>query len=261
MKIAVTGKGGVGKTTFSATIARLYAEEGRHVLAADADPDANLGLALGFSEEELDSIVPITKMRKLIEERTGADADNLYYKINPKVDDIPDTYGRVCNGVKLLVLGTMETGGGGCVCPEHVILKRIINDLVLRRKDVVVLDMEAGLEHMGRGTTEGVDQFIVVVEPGFRSIQTYKNVKRLADDLGVKRVHVVANKVRDEKDEEFVKAHIPEDALLGFIHYNIEVMDADRHGASPYDYSKSVTDEIRKIKVIIDKMDDSNKNN
>ena len=126
MKIAVTGKGGVGKTTFAATLARLYAEEGRHVLAADVDPDANLGLALGFSEEELDTIVPISKMRKLVEERTGAGPDNQYYKINPKVDDIPDAYGKVCNGVKLLVLGTVETGGAGCVCPEHVMLRRII---------------------------------------------------------------------------------------------------------------------------------------
>ena len=129
MKIAVTGKGGVGKTTFAATLARLYAEEGRHVMAADVDPDANLGLALGFSEEELDSIVPISKMRKLVEERTGAGPDNQYYKINPKVDDIPDAYGKVCNGVKLLVLGTVETGGAGCVCPEHVMLRRIINNL------------------------------------------------------------------------------------------------------------------------------------
>ena len=133
MKIAVTGKGGVGKTTFAATLARLYAEEGRHVLAADVDPDANLGLALGFSEEELDTIVPISKMRKLVEERTGAGPDNQYYKINPKVDDIPDAYGKVCNGVKLLVLGTVETGGAGCVCPEHVMLRRIINNLVLHR--------------------------------------------------------------------------------------------------------------------------------
>lgn len=255
MKIAITGKGGVGKTTFSATIARLYAEEGRPVLAADVDPDANLGLALGFSEEELNSIVPITKMRKLIEERTGADADKLYYKINPKVDDIPDTYGRVCNGVKLLILGTMETGGGGCVCPEHVVLRRLMNNLVLHRKDVVVLDMEAGLEHMGRGTTEGVDQFIVVVEPGARSIQTYKNVKRLAGDLGVKEVHVVANKVRGKEDEEFIKERIPEEALLGFIHYNPEIIDADRQSASPFDYSKTAVEEIRKIKEKIDKID------
>ena len=185
MKIAVTGKGGVGKTTFAATLARLYAAEGRPVLAADVDPDANLGLALGFDEETLDSIVPISKMRKLVEERTGATAGNQFYHLNPKVDDIPEKYGKVCNGVRLLVLGTVETGGGGCVCPEHVMLKRIINNLVLRREDVVILDMEAGLEHLGRGTTEGVDAFIVVIEPGARSVQTYKNVKRLAKDLGI----------------------------------------------------------------------------
>ena len=141
MKIAVTGKGGVGKTTFAATLARLYAAEGRPVLAADVDPDANLGLALGFDEETLDSIVPISKMRKLVEERTGASANNQFYHLNPRVDDIPEKYGKVCNGVRLLVLGTVETGGGGCVCPEHVMLKRIINNLVLRREDVVILDI------------------------------------------------------------------------------------------------------------------------
>ena len=191
MKIAVTGKGGVGKTTIAATLARLYAAEGRKVLAADVDPDANLGLALGFSEEELDSIVPISKMRKLVEERTEATPDNRFYKLNPKVDDIPEKYGRTCNGVKLLVLGTVETANSGCVCPEHVMLKRIINNLVLHRDDVVILDMEAGLEHLGRGTTEGMDYFVVVIEPGARSVQTYKNVKRLAEGLGIHQVHVV----------------------------------------------------------------------
>lgn len=257
MKIAVTGKGGVGKTTFAATLARLYAAEGRHVLAADVDPDANLGLALGFSEEELENVIPITKMRKLIEERTGAGPDNAYYKINPKVDDIPDAYSIVHEGVKLLLLGTVETGGAGCVCPEHVMLRRIINNLVLHRDDVVILDMEAGLEHLGRGTTSGMDQFIVVIEPGSRSVQTYKNVKRLAQDLGVKQVHVVANKVRDEKDEAFVRAHIPAEDLLGCIHYNPEIMDADRQGCAPFDYSVSATNEIRAIKIAIDQIDDS----
>lgn len=252
MKIAITGKGGVGKTTFAATLARLYAEEGRGVLAADADPDANLGLALGFSDEELEEIVPISKMRKLVEERTGADEFNKIFKLNPKVDDIPDKYAKLCNGVKLLVLGTVEVGGSGCVCPEHVMLKRIINHLMLRSNDVVILDMEAGLEHLGRGTTSGMDQFIVVIEPGARSVQTYRNVKRLASDLGVSQVHVVANKVRSEEDEEFIRSKIPAEDLLGFIHYNAEVIDADRQGKSPYDFSKSATDEIRKIKEKID---------
>lgn len=252
MKIAVTGKGGVGKTTFAATLARLYAQEGRPVLAADVDPDANLGLALGFSEEELEQIVPITKMRKLVEERTGANEDNTFYRINPKVSDIPDTYGKMCNGVKLLVLGTVDTAGKGCVCPEHVMLKRIINNLVIHRDDVVILDMEAGLEHLGRGTTESMDAFVVVIEPGARSVQTYKNVKRLAKDLGVSQVMVVANKVRNEDDEEFVRSRIPEEDLLGMIHYNTEVIDADRQGKSPYDFSRTVTNEIIKIKEKID---------
>lgn len=252
MKIAITGKGGVGKTTFAATIARMYAEEGRSVLAADADPDANLGLALGFSEEELDQIIPISKMRKLVEERTGADEFNQIFRMNPKVDDIPDKYAKVCNGVKLLVLGTVETGGSGCVCPEHVILKRIISHLMIRSTDVVILDMEAGLEHLARGTTSGMDQFIVVIEPGARSIQTYKNVKRLAADLGVKQVSVVANKVRSAEDEEFIRSRIPEEDLLGFIHYNSEVIDADRQGSSPYDFSQRLNDEVRTIKEKID---------
>lgn len=252
MKIAITGKGGVGKTTFAATIARMYANEGRSVLAADADPDANLGLALGFTEEELEEIIPISKMRKLVEERTEADEFNRMFKMNPKVDDIPDKYAKTCNGVKLLVLGTVETGGSGCVCPEHVMLKRIISHLMLRSTDVVILDMEAGLEHLGRGTTSGMDQFIVVIEPGARSIQTYKNVKRLADDLGVKQVSVVANKVRSAEDEAFIQARIPAEDLLGFIHYNSEVIDADRQGKSPYDFSQQLNEEVRSIKEKID---------
>ena len=252
MKIAVTGKGGVGKTTLSSTLCRLYAEEGRTVLAADVDPDANLGLALGFSEEEVNAIVPISKMRKLVEERTGANELNKFFKLNPQVGDIPDTYAKEINGVKLLVMGTVETGGSGCVCPEHVMLKAILSNLVFRKDDVVIMDMEAGLEHLGRGTASCMDQFIVVIEPGARSIQTYGKVKELAADLGITRVRVVANKVRDEHDEEYIRARIPEEDLLGFIHYNAEVIEADRAGQSPYDYSGRAVEEIRAIKAKID---------
>ena len=252
MKLAITGKGGVGKTTLSSILARLYADEGRTVLAADVDPDANLGLALGLSQEEVDAIVPISKMRTLVEERTGASAANKFFKLNPYVADIPDTFSKDVGGVKLLVMGTVDVGGSGCVCPEHVMLKSILSALTYRKNDVVIMDMEAGLEHLGRGTTEGMDQFIVVIEPGARSVQTYKNVKRLADDLGVKQVRVVANKIRGEEDEAFIRSKIPACDLLGFIHYNSEVIDADRQGKSPFDFSPSAKAEIQKIKEKID---------
>lgn len=252
MKVAITGKGGVGKTTLSAVLCRLYADEGKTVLAADVDPDANLGLALGFSEEEVNAIVPISRMRQLVKERTGADEVNKLFRLNPQVSDIPDAYAREINGVKLLVMGTVETGGSGCVCPEHVMLKAVLSALVFRKDDVVVMDMEAGLEHLGRGTASMMDQFIVVIEPGARSIQTYKKVKQLAADLGITKVRVVANKVRGEEDEAFLSQRIPPEDLLGFIHYDSDVIDADRRGLSPYDLSPRTVDEIRAIK---DKMD------
>ena len=248
MKVAITGKGGVGKTTLSATLARLYAAEGRTVLCADVDPDANLGLALGLTEEEVNAIVPSSKMRSLIDERTGATKDNLFYKLNPQVSDIPDTYAKEVNGVKLLVMGTVETGGSGCVCPEHVMLKAVLSALSFRKDDVVIMDMEAGLEHLGRGTASVMDQFIVVVEPGARSIQTYEKVRQLAADIGVHQVRVVGNKIRGEADRQFIESRIPAEDILGFISYNAEVIDADRNGLSPYDVSPKAVEEIREIK-------------
>ena len=252
MKVAVTGKGGVGKTTLSSTLARLYADEGRVVLAADVDPDANLGLALGLTQEEVNAIVPVSKMKELVMERTAANASNTFYKLNPQVSDLPDKLAKEINGVKLLVMGTVDTGGSGCVCPEHVMLKAILSSLVFRRDDVVIMDMEAGLEHLGRGTASMMDQFIVVIEPGARSIQTYQKVKQLAADLGITKVRVVANKVRDRQDEIFLESRIPEDALLGFIHYSGDVIDADRRGLSPYDTSPETVEEIRAIKAKMD---------
>jgi len=254
MKIAVTGKGGVGKTTLSAVLARQYAAEGRTVICADADPDANLGLALGFSEEEVASLTPISQMSDLIAERTGADKGGygVFFKINPKVDDIPDRFAIEKNGVKLLVMGTIDSGGSGCVCPESVMLKRVLSNLIVQREEVVILDMEAGLEHLGRGTADFVDRFIVVVEPGARSIQTYHQVEKLAADIGVKNVSVVGSKVRTPDDEAFIRSKIPDSALLGIIRWSDDILEADRQAKSPYDTGGTVLEDIGKIKAKLD---------
>ncbi|MDR1589475.1 MAG: AAA family ATPase [Oscillospiraceae bacterium] len=255
MKIAVTGKGGVGKTTLAAILARLYAAEGRSVLAADADPDANLGPALGFTESELRGLTPLSEMSALIAERTGAGREvyGRLFKINPKVDDIPDRFAIEKHGVKLLVMGTVEKGGSGCVCPESVMLKRVISNLVTARDEVIILDMEAGLEHLGRGTADFVDRFIVVIEPGERSVQTYRNVKKLAGDLGVRNISVVANKTRGDDDREYVRERIPPEELLGFVSHDDGVIEADRTGASPFDVSPAAVGEIEIIKARIDR--------
>ena len=149
-------------------------------------------------------------------------------------------------------MGTVDTGGSGCVCPEHVMLKAILTSLTFRKDDVVIMDMEAGLEHLGRGTASMMDQFIVVIEPGARSVQTYERIKQLAADIGVTKVRVVANKIRDESDRAFIRSRIPEEDLLGFIRYNADVIDADRKGLSPYDQSPEALEDIRAIKATID---------
>ena len=248
MKLAITGKGGVGKTTFAAIISRLYAEESYNVLAVDADPDANLALALGFPQELISSIVPIAEMKDLVKERTNSSPGtySTMFKLNPIVDDIPQRYCKEHNGVKLLTMGTVDLGGGGCFCPENVLIKRLFSHLVLQSKDVVILDMEAGLEHIGRGTGENMDAFIVVVEPGIRSIQTYHHVKKLAKDIGIEHVLVVANKVKSETDQQFILEHVEE--LLGAISFSQDVGNSDRFEQSPYEHCAQTVDEIRKIK-------------
>lgn len=150
--------------------------------------------------------------------------------------------------MKLLVMGTIKTGGMGCVCPEHVMIKRLLSHMIVARDEVVVLDMEAGLEHLARGTTDFVDCFIVVIEPGARSVQTYHSVKRLAEDLGVKQVLVVANKVRDDQDEAFIRSKIPAEDLLGVIRFDADVAEADRLCESPYVTAKKTVEAIRNIK-------------
>jgi CO dehydrogenase maturation factor len=253
MKIAVTGKGGVGKTPLAGTMARIFAADGYRVLAVDADPDANLASALGISPEVARSIVPIADMKELIAERTGAEPGTMggFFKINPRVDDIPDDMSVPLDGVRLMVMGTVKEGAGGCVCPESVLLRSLLRHLLLRRKEVVVLDMEAGIEHLGRGTAEAVDAMIVVVEPGARSARTADAIRKLASDIGVRQLFVVLNKVAPEELEQVTRM-LADYEILGSLPYSSAVRQADLDEAPPFErapeYVEAVRDVVGKIK-------------
>jgi CO dehydrogenase maturation factor len=249
MKLAITGKGGVGKTTLSSVLSHLYATDGKRVIAVDADPDANLAAALGIPAGDVSRIRPIAEITELIEERMGAKpgASGGIFKLNPKVDDIPEEFGYRFNNIILLITGRSKEAASGCYCPENVFLRRLLKHLVVSRDEVVIVDMEAGIEHLSRGTAEAVDAFIVVVEPGQRSIQTANTVKQMAKGLGVKKVFVVANKVRGEDDLTFIRKQLSDADVIGSIQFSHEIMESDIAGISPFTIESTVED-IRKIK-------------
>jgi CO dehydrogenase maturation factor len=217
MKIAVSGKGGVGKTTISANLARLFVQKGYNVYAVDADPDSSLGLALGINEEELNKIKPVIEMRDIISQMAG---DGALYALNPAVNDLADKFSIKVNGIKFLRMGGIKQGGSACYCKENTFLRAIVNSLLLDVNDVVILDMSAGIEHLTRGTSRGVDLMLIITEPGKSSAATARIVEKLAKDLQVKDVKFIANKVRNEKEEAFIKENFNEHELLGIVHYD-----------------------------------------
>jgi len=228
LKIAISGKGGVGKTTLSAFLVRWFAEAGNSVLAIDADPDANLAHALGI--EGASTLMPISQMKELISERTEAVPGTYggFFKLNPKVDDLPERLSvRQGDNIRLMVMGGVKKGGTGCVCPESVLLKNLVQHLILRRDEVVIMDMEAGVEHLGRATSKYVDWLITVVEPGQRSIETAARIKELGKDIGLTRFGLVGNKVRNEADRAFLRKVLSGQLILGFIPYDDQIIEAD----------------------------------
>ncbi len=246
LKLAIGGKGGVGKTTITALLARcLAADKANKVIAIDADPVANLAAGLGIDERE--PITPIAELRELIAERTGAEPGTMggFFTLNPKVDDIPERFSRERDGVKLLVMGTVQSGGSGCICPESTILKALMNHLVLFREDIVVMDMEAGVEHLGRATSASVDALVIVVNPGARSRLAAEKIRKLGTDIGIKRIVVLGNRVKDGQDEELIRSSMPDFEIIGFIPEDDEIVSADRLGTRPYNEIEDIPEQIK----------------
>jgi len=238
MKIAISGKGGVGKTTLSALLAQAYADAGRNVLAVDVDPSPCLAGALGFPQDKLEELHPISEMDELIYERTGAKPGTTggFFTINPQVDDIPDRFSVEYRDVRLLEMGAVDIGGTGCICPESAMLKTLFTHLLFRKDDVLLLDMYAGVEHLGRSTVDFVDAMLIVVEPTRRSLGTASQIKSLAEDIGLNRFWLVGNKVRDEAESTFLLAETPGIPVLGMLPANMGVQEADRLGIPVYDH-------------------------
>lgn len=235
MKIAVSGKGGVGKTTFSALLTRTLNDQGKKVLAIDADPDANFAAAIGIPEAN--KIIPIAEMKELIFDRTETKPGTIggFFKLNPRVDDLPESLSVKFGNIKMMRLGGIKKGGAGCICPESTLLKALVTHIVLARNEVVVMDMEAGIEHLGRATAKSMDMLIIVVEPGRRSIETANHIKNLAAEIKLENVALVGNKIRGDTDKIFLEKHMPEFEFLGFLPYDETLIEADLEGISPYD--------------------------
>jgi len=242
MKLAISGKGGVGKTTVAALLAQAYADRGMNVFAVDADPAPCLAGALGLPPELRAQLHPIAEMEDLIYERTGAKPGTIgaFFTLNPRVDDIPERFSVIHRGVRLLEMGAVDTGGTGCICPESALLKPLFTHLLFRKDEMLILDMYAGVEHLGRATVDFVDAMLIVSEPTRRSLATAAQIKSLANDIGLKRLWLVGNKVRNEDEATFLRAESPGLPILSILPADLAVQEADRLGIPVYDHVRSL---------------------
>jgi len=256
LKIAISGKGGVGKTTLTSLLAGHYASRGRQVLAIDADPSPCLGPALGFSEAQLLDLLPISEMNELIAERTGSDprASGGVFKMNPRVSDIPERFAAQRDNLRLLLLGAVQQGGSGCICPASALLKQLVRHTLLERDEVVLLDLYAGVEHLGRGTAEAVDVMVAVAEPTLRSLRTVRQVQALARDIGITRLLLVGNKLTGPDDRAFFQDAAGDLPLAGFLEASPAALVADRSGRPLYDLSPELAREAASIAAAIERL-------
>ncbi len=245
MKIAITGKGGTGKTTIAAVLAHIFKKDGYEVLAVDADPDANLAEALGAEEEQLTLLTPISAQRKLIQDRTGAKPQQFgqLFKLNPTVNDIPDNFCISVRDIKILVMGSIKNGGGGCACPENILLKSLLSEIILNRREVIIVDMEAGIEHLGRATAQSIDIMLIVVEPGQRSIRTAETILKLGGQIGIEKFGIIGNKIQSKDQALWIQKQFAQILYMGSISYSPLIGQSDRDGLPLID---SLDSELKK---------------
>lgn len=253
MKIAVSGKGGVGKTTVSALIASALHKAGHNILAIDADPDSNLLACMGYPNPE--SVPPLVELKDLIEERTGVKPGTVgaVFRLNPQVSDIPDKYAVDIGGIRVLVAGAVKKGGTGCYCPENAFVRSLVAHSLLDEGMALVLDMEAGVEHLSRGTIRAVDKLLVVVEPGRRSVETAYRIKNMADNIGLSQISVIGNKIRSETDRKYLEETFTDIHFAGFVPYDERLREAEINGVPAPGASesadKAVLEIIEKIEI------------
>ncbi len=227
MKIAISGKGGVGKTTIMALLAQEMKNNNQEVLVIDVDPSPHMAQTLGV--ENVERITPIAEMTELLAQRSGKTPGSPFYQINPRVDDLLAEFMLEHNGIRLMVLGAIQTAEGGCACPENNVLRRLLTKLLLGPSQVVLLDMEAGVEHLGRGTIAGVDHLLIVVIPTRSSIRTAEKLHRLARDAGIPGIWFVANLVRNQSDADFLSKALGVEPIAVFPDSD-GIRDAERNG-------------------------------
>lgn len=244
MKIAISGKGGVGKTTIMALLANQFKKVGKEVLIIDADPSPHMAQTIGI--KDIDKIKPIADMTEILVERSGKVKGSPFYQINPMVDDLLQKFMIEQDGLRLMILGAIQTAEGGCACPESTVLKRMLTKLLLSPAQVVLLDMEAGVEHLGRGTIAGVDHLLIVVIPSKSSVRTAQKIKKLAVDSGIPKISYVGNLIQDEDDENFLKEALGETPIALFPDSSV-IRKAERNGQPLTEVADKMVDAPEKL--------------